>query len=425
MGIQKDIRELVNTNVISEEIAEDISAYYSQKKSEPNNRLFVVFGILGATLVGLGIILIIAHNWDDLSRRTKTVFAFLPLVTGQLLCAYVILKRQDQVTWREGSGAFLVFAIGASISLVSQIYNIPGDLSSFMLTWMLLAAPLIYVLRSSIVSLLYISGITYYVAETAYWTYPFSEPWAYWGLLVFMLPYYYQLFKRTPDSNFTLFHHWLIPLSLTITLGSIEVKHDDLLFVTYMSLFGLFYAIGHSVYFKDRSTRSNGYKIIGSLGTAGILLTLSFNELWKDVFRTPLAENAWFSPEFLATVLLALLAITMIWHNYQKDKTVKPISFTFLVFAFIFSIGRYNVMAAFLVNLLVFAMGILTVLEGAKKDNLGILNYGLLIITALVMCRFFDTNISFVLRGLLFVGVGIAFFMTNMWILKKRRANDQ
>ncbi|MGD1960632.1 MAG: DUF2157 domain-containing protein [Fulvivirga sp.] len=59
---------MVNANVISEEIAKDISIYYNQKKSEPNNRLFVLFGILGAALVGLGIILIIAHNWYDLAK---------------------------------------------------------------------------------------------------------------------------------------------------------------------------------------------------------------------------------------------------------------------------------------------------------------------------------------------------------------------
>ncbi len=425
MGIQKDIRELVSANVITEQTAKDISTYYNQKKSEPNNRLFIVFGILGAILVGLGIILIIAHNWDDLSKPTKTVFAFLPLVIGQILCLYVILKRQGETAWKEGAGAFLTFAIGASISLVSQIYNIPGDLSSFMLTWMLLTAPLIYLLRSSIVSLLYIAGITYYVSETAYWSYPYSEPWPYWGMLLLMLPYYYQLFKKRSESNFTLFHHWLVPLSLTITLGSIAVKHEELLFVTYLSLFGLFYGIGHSAHFKERSTRSNGYKTIGSLGTAGLLLVLSFNKVWKDLFRTSFAESVWLSPEFLATFLLIILTMYMIWYNYQKDKTIKPISFTFLVFALIFSIGQYDVIAALLINLLVFAMGILTVLEGAKKDNLGILNYGLLIITALVMCRFFDTNISFVLRGLLFVGVGVAFFLTNMWMLKKRRANDQ
>jgi uncharacterized membrane protein len=48
---------------------------------------------------------------------------------------------------------FYFFAIGANISLVAQVYNIPGDLNSFIITWMLLSLPLVYLLQSSIVSL--------------------------------------------------------------------------------------------------------------------------------------------------------------------------------------------------------------------------------------------------------------------------------
>jgi hypothetical protein len=66
-------------------------------------------------------------------------------------------------------------------------------------------------------------------------------------------------------------------------------------------------------------------------------------------------------------------------------------------------------------------MGILTIREGAKLNHFGILNYGLLIITALVICRFFDTNISFVFRGLLFVGVGTGFFLANYSMMKKKK----
>ena len=72
--------------------------------------LIIVFGVLGAILVGLGMVLIIAHNWDDLSRMTKTGLAFLPLLLGQGLCGYVLLRKQDSVAWRESATAFLFFA---------------------------------------------------------------------------------------------------------------------------------------------------------------------------------------------------------------------------------------------------------------------------------------------------------------------------
>ena len=87
MSIHSDLSELLKAEIISPETADDIRAYYQKKKEQSGNRLFVVFGILGAILVGLGIILIIAHNWDELSRTTKTFFALLPMLIGQGICA--------------------------------------------------------------------------------------------------------------------------------------------------------------------------------------------------------------------------------------------------------------------------------------------------------------------------------------------------
>ena len=80
-------------------------------------------------------------------------------------------------------------------------------------------------------------------------------------------------------------------------------------------------------------------------------------------------------------------------------------------------------MASVLINFLVLAIGIMTIREGAKNNHLGILNYGLLIVSALIICRFFDTNINFVLKGILFVAVGVGFFFANLWMVRKRNAS--
>ena len=153
MSLKNDIQDLLNADIISSETAERIQTYYQRKKGQNSNRLFIVFALLGAILIGLGIILIIAHNWDELPRMIKTIFAFVPLIIGQGLCAYTLWKRKESTAWRESSSVFLFFAVGASISLISQIYNIPGNVSSFVLTWMLLILPLVYLLRSSVTSL--------------------------------------------------------------------------------------------------------------------------------------------------------------------------------------------------------------------------------------------------------------------------------
>ena len=423
----KDIPELVKADVISQETADKIRDYYRKQGGQSTNRLFIVFGILGAILVGLGIILIIAHNWDELSRTTKILLAFLPLLVGQVLCGFVLLKKQDSVAWKESGTSFLVFTVGASISLVSQIYNIPGNLSSFLLTWMLLCLPLIYVMKSSIASLLYLIGITYYACEASYWTYPFSESYFYWILLLSIIPHYYLLYKKKPESNFMIFHNWLIPFSVIITLGTLAKRTDELMFIAYFNLFGLFYLIGDLDFFTKQRPRNNGYKVLGFLGTIILLLILSFDWFWEDLREEDfLFSKVISSPEFFASAILSLFAgVLLVLQVKNKSlNDIKPISPIFILFIITFIIGLSSPLSVVLTNILVFAIGILTIRDGAKFDNLGVLNYGLLIITALVVCRFFDTDLSFVIRGGLFVSVGIGFFATNYWMLKKRKLND-
>lgn len=427
MPILKDIEELVAAGVLSQDKADDIQNYYAKKGMHNYSKLFVVFGILGAILVGLGIILIISHNWDNFSRLTKTSIAFLPLVIAQLISLFVFLKKQDSLAWREAAAAFLFFTVGASIAMVSQIYNIPGDLSSFMLTWMLLTLPIAYLMKSSIVSLLYIAGITFYAFKTSNWNTTISNSYIYWLLLLGILPYYYMLYKQKPKSNFTTFHNWLVPLSIVASLHIIADTMKMLTPVAYFSLFGLFYLIGNLAFLKNQKFINNGYKIIGSLGSIIGLLILSFNGFWKELRSEKIPINDVFlSPEFIVTAIITIIAGVLLYKQWKGKpiKEINPIGGLFIIFILIFIIGIRFPIAVVLINILLFVIGLLTIRNGERWNHLGILNYGLLIITALIICRFFDTNLSFVLRGLLFIGVGVGFFAVNYWMLKKRKTYE-
>lgn len=427
MSILKDLPELIQAEVITQETADKIQDYYKNKSAPTTNRLFIVFGILGAILVGLGIILVIAHNWDELSRSTKTFFAFLPLLIGQVLCGFTLIKKQDSMAWRESGAAFLFFSVGASISLVSQIYNIPGNLSSFLFTWMLLGLPLMYVMKSSVSSLLYLIGITYYAAETSYWSYPSQESYVYWLLLLMALPYYYFLYTKKPKSNFMIFHNWIIPLSVVISLGTVAKETEELMFIAYFSLFGLLYLVGNLEAFTRQKAKNNGYKMLGSLGTIVLLLILSFDWFWEDLRREDFLFNQIIkAPEFFAATSISLLAggLFYVQHKNKALSNIKPLAPIFILFIVTFILGLSSSIAVVLINLYLFALGILTIRDGARQDHLGILNYGLLVITALVICRFFDTDLSFVIRGIMFVSVGAGFFIANYWMLKKRRTNE-
>ncbi len=424
MSIHKDLSELLKADIISQDIADKIEDYYKGKGTSSTQRLYVMFGILGAILIGLGLILIIAHNWDELPRSTKTFFAVLPTLIGQLACGYVLLMKRDNVAWREASAAFLFFAVGATISLISQIYHIPGNLSSFMLSWMLLVLPLVYLLKTSVTSMLYIIGITTYVCEALYFTRGNPNNYWYWLLLLAILPEYYRLYKHQPFSNFMIFHNWLIPLSLVISLGTLAHKNSPIMYIAYFSLFGLFYGIGNTAFFKSQRSKTGGYRFLSEMGTLVLLLMLSFDWMWKALQKREFVTSELIvSPELISVFVLTLAAFIIFYrqHKGKNWKEIYPISTVFIAFVFIFLIGLGSLLAILLVNICLFILGVWVVKDGANKNSLGRLNYGLLILVALVLCRFFDENLSFVLRGSLFVGVGIGFFVANYKMIKKKR----
>jgi hypothetical protein len=194
------------------------------------------------------------------------------------------------------------------------------------------------------------------------------------------------------------------------------------MYVAYMSLFGVFYLSGQSSFFSSQKRRNNGYLILGALGTVSLLLSLSFEWFWKKLLVKDFYSSSLFvSQEFLVALVLSCAAILLLSKsNRIHIQRIKPLDWVFLVFLVIFLIGVHSMVSMILVNIMILLIGVVTIREGARSDHLGILNYGLLIITALTACRFFDTDLSFVLRGILFIAVGVGIFILNTWMLKKR-----
>ena len=421
MSIIKEVPKLVEANVISESTANDILNYYSAKKQPSQNRLLAIFGTLGAILIGLGIILIIAHNWDQFSRPIKSGFALLPLIIGQFVCGYTILRKNSSQAWREASTAFLFFAVGACISLISQIYNIPGELGSFLFVWTVLFLPIPFIMKSSVGSLLFLLGSSFYAMSIGYWEYPESLPYWYLLFIASNLLFYINQKRQSPDSNSIPFLNWMIPLSLTICLGAFANQYDEIMFLAYMSLFGVFTLIGNHKSFAIHSPVSNGFKIIGWLGSIIILLILSFDAVWEGIRRdTYLFSDLILAPEVYATLLISLVAIFLAYRNWTKNN-LRYSEILFLTLLLIYVLSSHSSFAFILINLLVFAFGIITIISGTKEQSLSILNSGLLIITTLIICRFFDTDLSFVLRGILFLSIGFGFFIANYQLLKKKK----
>jgi uncharacterized membrane protein len=431
--LPKDLQELLNANVITADVAGDIQNYYQNKKNLPSEKFNGVLGILGALLVGSGIVLLVAHNWDEMTRSLQTVFAFLPMVLGQGLCIFTLLRKRINTAWRESSSVILFFGVASCIALVSQMYHISGSLPDFILRWLLLTAPLVYIMKSSLSSLLVIAGATWYVLLVGYNDIFSSRqpdiPYYYFLFLLFIVPHYYKYLKTNRESNFFHLHNWSLVVSTTMALGAFAGKTDDVfqwIFIGYCALFSIFYLLGESIYFTENRLFANPFLIAGVLGTVTIFLFWSYDNLWNELTETGSIELTNISKSFFIYLSIILLAV----HVYLLVKSKKrhgivndPVALSLYVFALaVLAFSNLSSIGLLLINVWILIMGMYYIRKGTARDHLGILNFGLVIIAALALFRFFDDSIPFIWRGLFFVATGIGFFIANYLLLKKRKS---
>jgi len=423
---QDQIKELLNKNIITEEVALSINNYYKKTSESGTSKLFLTFGIIGAILASLGVILIFAHNWDSMSKFTKCMISFLPLLVGQFFCGYSLFSKNNSTAWKESSASFLFFAVGATISLISQTYNISGDFGSFMLTWMILCLPVLYLMSSNLISLLYIIGITVYAINTNYWGYSNSINYNYWLLLLGIVPHYLQLLKGI-TTNFRALHNWFILASLTICWGTFgnHYPNNDLLYFTYSFLFTTYYFVAKTSYYSSEKLLVNAFAVVGKLGILFMLYMGSFKYLWTDLAKDYFNYTSMLTYSTAALFILSLFLLFKFWKN-KTLATNEIMQYAVLFFGFCYLISKGNELTPVVFcNSYLLVLGVREIQKANITDSIARLNFGVLIIAILVVCRFFDTEMGFLVRGILFILVGVSFFGLNYYMLKKRKHHEK
>ena len=163
--LYEQLPTLVSEGVLASEAAARLHQRYGVVEAHLGRRwAMMLFSILGATLIGSGLILLLAYNWQELSRPMRALIALAPLLIAQMLAAWVLWSKTESTAWREGVGTFLTLSIGIAIALISQTYHLGGDLGDFLLAWGVLGLPTAYLLRATVPALLYIIDITFWTS---------------------------------------------------------------------------------------------------------------------------------------------------------------------------------------------------------------------------------------------------------------------
>src|SRR5947207_420621 len=313
-----ELTELVAGGVLSSENAEALRQHYAATDSgEPRRIGFVLSAILGSLLVGGGIILLVAHNWDFLTRPVRCAIAFTPLVLSQALAILVLLRRNQSAPWRESGALPRVAAIGTAIALVGQTYQIQGDFARFILVWMLLALPIVYLFRTSVGLAIYFVGATVWVLSSKAGYFLGVRPndlWV-WALLSLGVPAFIVRLRQDRNGFGTLLVMTALAVAAAFSLGQTDgLGAQSFWRCSFAGFWTVVYLVGVASFKDWRPTRPHPFVAAGWIGILSLAISLSFQDAW----RTRQWQNAVYLvprhyPDALATgvqiawVLAALL----------------------------------------------------------------------------------------------------------------------
>lgn len=381
---------------------------------------------LGSLLIGGGIILLLAHNWEHFGKTVRTFLSFLPLILAQGLCWYGVQYKPNSTALRESGAVLLFFAVASSIALISQTYHIYGDLERFLVVWLFLTLPIVYLLRSG-TTLMLISGIILWLCCLE------REP--YWLFYIVLIPHFYHLYQQKSP----LLLHWclwvaLISLTISIIYGSSYYASplDNWAIYITLAMGCAFYATGYWLFgLEHDSFWSNAPSSLGILliGIVSLMFTWYGRTLPYDLWQV---ENAMSFNEYaIIGFFIASLILTSIFiaRHYQEFSASNWVALTSLVFVFFGLIGyffRFNE-SVFVIssNLYILIGSVLLMLQGVNRGQLMLLNGGLIWFSLLVIFRFFDSDIPFMYKGVIFIIIGSAFIATNVWFKKKQQNTNR
>jgi len=391
----------------------------------------IIMGSLGALLIGAGLITVIGYNWDDFSRPVRLLFAFLPLLLTQFFSFRELQRGAASTPWvRETAALLQALATGACIAIVSQIYNLGGDWPDFLFWWLLLSLPLVWALRSQAVAIFYLIGIAVWsVNQAEHWDAWYHSALLYPVLLLGLAPFWPGW---PPRWQLGVSLQWVATLSLCaglvaaagssvwLRMHSSYVAFGSLLWLWILTASALLLLPIRAAACSEKRRRDPHVTVSGLF-----LLAVSFAASFSDFSSATLSklEMALTMPwAWGCLTLVGLFALPAIRQQRWALLGVASLCLTPILAALAGS--RAEPLLPWLMTLHLLGLGILLiVLEFAGRR--GAPRLGATLICVLILARMFESEFSLLIKGLVFIAVGVAFLAFNILMsrqLKKKQA---
>ncbi|NCB71793.1 MAG: DUF2157 domain-containing protein [Clostridia bacterium] len=409
----------VDKNLISSDQKLAIEGFYGDMPSEKTEILPVVLAVIGSALVGLGIILLLARNWSEFSRPLRLVISVMPFIAGMTAAFIIVIKDRPKWT-HEAVGVFIPISVIAGLGLIGQTYHSVQPAQSIFLVSALISLPFVYLLDSSIAAIIYIflSAIFVIASPVEYMYVSLAKAIA---MILLIIPYSSLLDREKRKFEGSWINTFAVIYGFACMISS---TNQSSYFPEGLLVYGLIIA----GIFILRSERFSFPYALSLLLIFAAFFILTFNFRWRYNFA-----DSYDTQSMLVLLFLVASCAAIFYMNLRIGNAEFVRYAAFLVIPFvsiIYSTMAYSInienAVVWSFNLAFFAVAVSIFVNGSRlllRSDASITraNMGLILILAIISKWFFDIDISFLARGILFICLGAAFLIFNYVFSRKKK----
>jgi uncharacterized membrane protein len=419
-GLRRELPRWKDERLVTPEAAEALAARYGLARAEAGGPTILAVYLLGALLVGGGIISLVAWNWDAMGRAAR-----LAVILAAMLAAHVAgwTLRGSGRHERVGHGFQILGTLifGANIALVAQIFHVSG-------TWYgafggfalgaLVAGFLLESLPMLVLSAFF--GLAVWGVGHAH-----DHPLPGIAAAYTMAVAYLFLAWRERSRTLLLVAGGGLGAALFAATGEgYSFAQAQLVPVAVGAAFAALPLVART---DDEA------KMAGAARTGGRLAFLLFAWLlsFSDAARHARIEHGGSRALLLALAPLALVAGLLLAAGLRREKVdshargesmLMVASLPALYAGLSLESGRGAVIVA---NLAIAFLGLGRVVRGLGSLRRGPFWEGVLVLAILIVSRFFEIEHLLWLKGLAFIACGVAITLAAVAFERKRHAGTE
>jgi hypothetical protein len=171
-----------------------------------------------------------------------------------------------------------------------------------------------------------------------------------------------------------------------------------------------------------RDLRTQPWVAVGGTALLILFFVLSSHRAWGEREWDP---DIWNDIVPIVCCMLVGIAAYALSITRRKPLEAWPYPEAFLLLLVCYGLARVEpLIASITMNLTLLAMGAIMVRTGITTDSLRRMNLGLALLGMTVLLRFFDREMSFLVRGIAFILVGAGFLVMNLRMFQQRKQRD-